>query len=492
MILRRRTVATGVSPVAVRPGPTDPALRRQAGRPSPRTNARIIEPARFAKPMPEGYSDSTMLPDQLRRCLDSPAEARSLLQNWKLRDLERGWHNLRHLADSRRRRPAAANCAILSVVCCRAAPTPDMALNNLERFLANPAGAAAAARPARKPRPARSKRCCSSSAPASSSATCSSPIPTTSTCCASRCAAAPARRSCSEQLQARGRRRLRGLGRAAGLPPLSPAADAAHRHQRHHPRSAARRDHPRHLARRRRRPRGRPRHAPCATSASASASRSPTAGEPARCVILAFGKLGGEELNYSSDIDLMFLYDEEGAHARQAHRQHRQRRVLRPRRRARSSACCPRTPTAARPTASICGCGPKDSAARWPARWPARCPTTTRWAAPGNGRPSSRSGPSPATCSSARSSCRPSSRSSIASISAFAEINEIKALEAAHRAEDRPGRRQRHRGQDRPRRHPRHRVHHPVPATAQRRRPARRPPAQHAPGHAGPRTTSAA
>jgi glutamate-ammonia-ligase adenylyltransferase len=37
------------------------------------------------------------------------------------------------------------------------------------------------------------------------------------------------------------------------------------------------------------------------------------AGQPARCVILAFGKLGGEELNYSSDIDLMFLYDEEGA-----------------------------------------------------------------------------------------------------------------------------------------------------------------------------------
>ena len=34
--------------------------------------------------------------------------------------------------------------------------------------------------------------------------------------------------------------------------------------------------------------------------------------EPARYVILGFGKLGGKELNYSSDIDLMFLYDEEG------------------------------------------------------------------------------------------------------------------------------------------------------------------------------------
>jgi len=37
------------------------------------------------------------------------------------------------------------------------------------------------------------------------------------------------------------------------------------------------------------------------------------AGQRAECVILAFGKLGGEELNYSSDIDLMFIYDEEGS-----------------------------------------------------------------------------------------------------------------------------------------------------------------------------------
>jgi len=35
-------------------------------------------------------------------------------------------------------------------------------------------------------------------------------------------------------------------------------------------------------------------------------------GRPARFVVLALGKLGGEELNYSSDIDLIFVYDEEG------------------------------------------------------------------------------------------------------------------------------------------------------------------------------------
>ena len=35
-------------------------------------------------------------------------------------------------------------------------------------------------------------------------------------------------------------------------------------------------------------------------------------GEPAKYVVLALGKLGGEELNYSSDIDLICYYDSEG------------------------------------------------------------------------------------------------------------------------------------------------------------------------------------
>ena len=35
-------------------------------------------------------------------------------------------------------------------------------------------------------------------------------------------------------------------------------------------------------------------------------------GAPARFVVLGLGKLGGVELNYSSDIDLIFLYDEDG------------------------------------------------------------------------------------------------------------------------------------------------------------------------------------
>jgi [glutamine synthetase] adenylyltransferase / [glutamine synthetase]-adenylyl-L-tyrosine phosphorylase len=36
-------------------------------------------------------------------------------------------------------------------------------------------------------------------------------------------------------------------------------------------------------------------------------------GDPARFVVLAMGKLGGVELNYSSDIDLIFLYDQDGS-----------------------------------------------------------------------------------------------------------------------------------------------------------------------------------
>ncbi len=37
------------------------------------------------------------------------------------------------------------------------------------------------------------------------------------------------------------------------------------------------------------------------------------AGREVPCTVLAFGKHGGEELNYSSDIDLMFVYGDEGA-----------------------------------------------------------------------------------------------------------------------------------------------------------------------------------
>ena len=157
-----------------------------------------------------------------------------------------------------------------------------------------------------------------------------------------------------------------------------------------------------------------------------------------------------------------------------------------PGRSARWCACCRPTPTAARPTASTCGCGRRAIAARWPGRWPARCPTTTRSAAPGNGRRSSRSGPWPATCALGERFLQADRAVRLSQISDVRRDQRDQGAEAAHRAEGRPGRRRRHRGQDRPRRHPRHRVHHPVPATPQRRRPARGAPAQHAPGPARP------
>ncbi|MBY0455913.1 MAG: bifunctional [glutamate--ammonia ligase]-adenylyl-L-tyrosine phosphorylase/[glutamate--ammonia-ligase] adenylyltransferase, partial [Gemmataceae bacterium] len=42
------------------------------------------------------------------------------------------------------------------------------------------------------------------------------------------------------------------------------------------------------------------------------------ANKPAKLTALAFGKLGGDELNYSSDIDLMFVYDQDGETGRRA------------------------------------------------------------------------------------------------------------------------------------------------------------------------------
>ncbi len=36
------------------------------------------------------------------------------------------------------------------------------------------------------------------------------------------------------------------------------------------------------------------------------------AGKEARFSVIALGKMGGNELNYSSDIDLMFLYSQNG------------------------------------------------------------------------------------------------------------------------------------------------------------------------------------
>src|SRR5436309_13744545 len=78
--------------------------------------------------------------EHLRTCLGSADSARPLLQTWSLRDPERGWRNLAHLAETiplDALREAVTPLGRLLPRC----PDPDMALNNLERFLSNPAAA---------------------------------------------------------------------------------------------------------------------------------------------------------------------------------------------------------------------------------------------------------------------------------------------------------------------------------------------------------------
>src|SRR5215813_13417506 len=77
--------------------------------------------------------------DQLRNCLESPEQARPLLHAWELRDHERGRQNLAHLAEAVGLDALRELCHPLGRLLPRC-PDPDMALNNLERFLANPAG----------------------------------------------------------------------------------------------------------------------------------------------------------------------------------------------------------------------------------------------------------------------------------------------------------------------------------------------------------------
>src|SRR5215467_570613 len=77
--------------------------------------------------------------DQLRSHLESLEASRPLLQTWGLRDTFRGWHILTHIATAigaEALRELSHPLARLLPRC----PDPDMALNNLERFLAVPAG----------------------------------------------------------------------------------------------------------------------------------------------------------------------------------------------------------------------------------------------------------------------------------------------------------------------------------------------------------------
>ena len=115
------------------------------------------------------------------------------------------------------------------------------------------------------------------------------------------------------------------------------AGDAADRLRRHHPRAEPEDGHGADFLPGRRDPGGgvAGRLAEAAPAAGHAAA-GPTAG-PARFVVLAMGKLGGRELNYSSDIDLIFLYDVDGE--TDGRRPVTNSRVLRPARPRDWSAC---------------------------------------------------------------------------------------------------------------------------------------------------------
>src|SRR5207244_7656055 len=79
--------------------------------------------------------------DQLRHSLESPEEARPLLAQWRLRDNAGALANLRGVAAAIGLETFRDLCHPLGRILPRC-PDPDMALNNLERFLANPASQA--------------------------------------------------------------------------------------------------------------------------------------------------------------------------------------------------------------------------------------------------------------------------------------------------------------------------------------------------------------
>jgi glutamate-ammonia-ligase adenylyltransferase len=248
--------------------------------------------------------------DQLRTCLESLDRARPVLHTWNLRDPERGFRNLTHLANAIGLDALRELSHPLARLLPRCAD-PDMALNNFERFLANPAGAQ------QLPMLLESR--------ARTLETLLQLLSTSQSFCdllvlnpdfldmlRVPLRRSPNARELQEQLQAevdaafedsavlRAFRRFRqrqilriGTNDIIRDRPLeeitrdiSRVADAAL--------EVALTTALRHVGNRF----GEPFAA---------------GGQPARCVILAFGKHGGEELNYSSDIDLMFLYDEEGS-----------------------------------------------------------------------------------------------------------------------------------------------------------------------------------
>jgi glutamate-ammonia-ligase adenylyltransferase len=253
---------------------------------------------------------SVLPSDILRRCLESPAAARGLLTSWHIRDAERAQRNLGHLAASIGVERLGELCPVLTRLLPRC-PDPDMALNNFERFLASAGGARQL--PGLVESRARSLETLLqlfSTSQFISDLLVRSPeyldmvrLPLRSS---------PSRAEMLQQLQ----------GEVDAAFEDSAVLRAFRRfRQRQIVRIGTNdiiRDRPLEEV-----TRDISRVADTALEVALAAAlrlvearfgqAHTSAGQPARCVILGFGKLGGKELNYSSDIDLMFLYDDEGA-----------------------------------------------------------------------------------------------------------------------------------------------------------------------------------
>ncbi|MCI0681610.1 MAG: bifunctional [glutamate--ammonia ligase]-adenylyl-L-tyrosine phosphorylase/[glutamate--ammonia-ligase] adenylyltransferase [Gemmataceae bacterium] len=247
--------------------------------------------------------------DQLRRCLDSADEAQAVLREWGVRDLERSRAILQRLGQAVGLETLVEICQPLVRLLPRSAD-PDMALNNLDRFLEAPGGAGQL--PALLESRARTLETLVQLFSVSqffSDLLIAHPdyldvlrIPLRSS---------PNRAEMLEQLQ----HDIDAAFDDGGV--LRAFRAFRHKHLLRIGVNDIIRDRPleeitRDIAR----------VADTALEvALACALRTvgkrygepyTRADQPARCTVLAFGKLGGKELNYSSDIDLMFLYDEDG------------------------------------------------------------------------------------------------------------------------------------------------------------------------------------
>jgi glutamate-ammonia-ligase adenylyltransferase len=250
-----------------------------------------------------------MAHDPVSQLLESSDRARPLLRSWRLRDIDLGGSNLSRIAQAIGLPAFRKLFGPLGRLLPRS-PDPDMALNNLERFLANPSGAAQlAALLDGRGRILETLLQLLATSQYFSDLLVTNPdfidmlrVPLRRS---------PSRKELEEQLR-------RDVGTAADDEGVLRAFRRFRQRQvlrigtndiiRERPLEEVTRDIS-HVA-------------DAAVEVALAQARQhmaqrfgephTAAGEPARCTVLAFGKLGGEELNYSSDIDLMVLYDDEG------------------------------------------------------------------------------------------------------------------------------------------------------------------------------------